>query len=603
MKLKSFLYTLMAVATTLVVSCQPDELSMGTTSIKPGELVEGFAYEVSHDANNPNIVYLKSLMGTQYQALWEHPQGRSQENEVTLKMPFAGTYEFTFGVMTSAGPVYASEPGTFTIEDFCSDFVSDETWVNISGGVGSSKKWYIDLDENGLSRYFAGPITFYGLDDNWDSVTGGSVGTDSSKDSWNWDASYNDVAGWQWTTELMDYGYMEFDLNNGSNVHVVANDLSYDETGLFMLNIDDPENKSITFTDVQLLHDSLNDGQVESWTGELTLLSLTENTMQIGVVRTSDPCILSLNFISEDYRNNWTPTQSNDVSFDLPEDWRDYVEQKTNKQLTFALDESDAYAWFDADGNRLDDTKVKYYDDLSFVLYMIEEGSGRCTVTSNEDEFTSTYTLNDNGYYTFDSFHSVAINDDVTLEADPDGRMYIISIETDSYSNALTDLWLGTKIYDDQGNIAHVLGYHFVLQTGGDSAPNFQSILYYFNTGWTFQNSGEDFYITGDGTYTFTINGSDRDPYGLYLDVYGVLKKFPNMDMTITSIKIDGTDIEFDDDTIDRCEGDEDNPSARRYIVNPWGATATEASKYAFTSSIEVTIYFELETGIPFIAE
>ena len=71
-------------------ACTPDEYEMGSKAFAPEDLVEGVAYSVTHDANNPNIVYLKSLLGPEYTPLWEHPQGRSQEAEVTLQMPFEG---------------------------------------------------------------------------------------------------------------------------------------------------------------------------------------------------------------------------------------------------------------------------------------------------------------------------------------------------------------------------------------------------------------------------------------------------------------------------------------------------------------------------------
>ena len=95
----------------------PDEYDLGDKGVTSDDLVEGIAYTITHDSKNPNIVYLESKLGVNYTALWEHPQGRSQEQKVTLKMPFEGTYTVKFGVETRGGVIYG-EPTTFDISTF-----------------------------------------------------------------------------------------------------------------------------------------------------------------------------------------------------------------------------------------------------------------------------------------------------------------------------------------------------------------------------------------------------------------------------------------------------------------------------------------------------
>ncbi len=597
MKFTNYIYIFIASLAICLTACAPDKYELGDMDLTSGDLVEGIAYSITHDSANPNIIHLNSLLDSKYLALWEHPQGRSQGSEVTLKMPFEGTYSVTFGVETRGGIVYGA-PTTFTIDDFCADFVSDDMWTYLSGGVGNSKRWVIDLDENGLSRYFAGPITFYGTDDSWETVTGGTVGTDSSLDSWDWGASWGDVAGWQFPSYAMDYGYMEFDLNGGSNVTSVMNDLDKTMTGTYML---DTDNHTITFTDCELLHDSKNDGQVETWTGTMKLLSLTENYMQIGVLRISDPCILSFNYISEDYRDSWVPAGSGEqIVPELASDWRDYVEPKTSKVMTYGLSEDEPFDWCDLYGNPLGiGGTAGDLEDFSFVL---NSGTGEYTLTTPDlDTYTGSFTLSNDGVYTFsEALPTFALSSDgsVVFKTNDDNTLRILSYETSDYTGSLTDLWLGSEIRDDQGNLVQYLGYHFLLQTGGDTGDHFTANMNYFNTGWTFWAS-DDVDITGDGSYTFTIYGADSDPYGMYLDVFKILKSYPNMDMVITDIKVDGTTIDFDDSVIDRGEGD-DSTTARRYILNPWGATADDAPNYVFSTSISVTIQVTMETGTPF---
>lgn len=50
----------------------------------------------------------------------------------------------------------------------------------------------------------------------------------------------------------------------------------------------------------------------------------------------------------------------------------------------------------------------------------------------------------------------------------------------------LTDLWLGSKQYDDQSNAYEYLAYHFKKQTGGAQVESFTGKLSYSDTGWAF---------------------------------------------------------------------------------------------------------------------
>ena len=90
-KIVSKLYiALLATLVTLLSACTPETYELGSQDIVSDDLAEGIAFSITHDAVNPNIVYLKSLMPSNYQVCWEHPQGRSQNAEVKLQMPFEG---------------------------------------------------------------------------------------------------------------------------------------------------------------------------------------------------------------------------------------------------------------------------------------------------------------------------------------------------------------------------------------------------------------------------------------------------------------------------------------------------------------------------------
>ena len=395
---------------------------------------------------------------------------------------------------------------------------------------------------------------------------------------------------------------MEFDLIGASNLTTRMNALGKTQQGKYML---DETNHTITFTDAEMLHDAVNDGQVATWKGTVKLLSLTENTMQLGVVRASDPCLLCFNYISEDYFNSWTPSLPNtDVVPALAEDWRDYVEPKTNKVITYKLSEATPFDWcnLDGTGKNLSFDAVPEVEGLTLLL---NSGQSEYTITTPDGaDYSGTYALSSDGIYTFsDALPTVQLSQDgsAVFKANSDNTLRIMRYELDDYSGALTDLWLGSKDINDQGNLYQYMGYHFVAQLGGSSTTQYTTNLNFFDKDWNTMNS-ENIFITGDGDYTLTVEGASSAPYGLYLDILKILKDNPNMDVAIKDIKVDGKSISFDDAIIDRGIGDVET-TARRYILNPWGETAGDADKYVFTSSIAVTINVKMDTGSPFISE
>ena len=104
MKTKQYLYLLItSVIMLLQTSCSPDSFSLGDKDLSADDLVEGIAYEIKHDAANPNSIIVKSLLPNRYSVTIDTPQGRYQSDEVTLKMPFKGTYKVRMGAETRGG--------------------------------------------------------------------------------------------------------------------------------------------------------------------------------------------------------------------------------------------------------------------------------------------------------------------------------------------------------------------------------------------------------------------------------------------------------------------------------------------------------------------
>lgn len=585
--MKSYIYSFIASIVLVFTACSPEDFDLGAKSLTPDDLAEGIAYTITHDSENPNIVYLESKLGDNYTALWEHPQGRSQAKKVTLKIPFAGTYSVTFGVETRAGVVYG-EQATFTVDDFCAEFVTDELWTMLTGGVGKSKVWIYD---NGKYGYKSGEISYGDPAGNpgfgWNSFTS------------NWDPEMGhcgDNAMWNST--------MTFDLIGAANYRFYNSSDGSTQKGLFSM---DTDTHTMDFTDADLMHPAAWTERRGEWRRDLNIIELDENHLRIGYLRASGSWggewLEVFNYVSKEYADNYREP-AKDIYPTLPADWRDYVEPKTNKVITFKLSDDTPFDWCNLDGTVKGIKNVIALSGIEDITLVLNSGTGEYSFTDMKGtEYKGKYTLNADGIYTFNgTLPEIVLSTDgrAVLKANADRTLRILSYETSDFSGGLTDLWLGSKELDDLGALYQYIGYHFVAQTAG-ATKSFKSSLNFFDTAWSFIY-GDPVFITGDGDYTLTVTGASAIPYGLYLDIEKILKTNPNMDMVIKDIKVDGTSIKFDDTVIDRGIGDVET-AARRYIVNPWGATAGDASKYAFTSSIAVTISVKMDNGTPFIPE
>ncbi len=450
------LFTVLFLMALSFTACMPDDVVMPDVDVKPEELVEGIAFKIEHDAKNPNIVYLKSLMDDRYTPLWNHPQGRSQDKVVTLEIPFAGTYEVQFGVMTRGGVVYG-EKVTFDVADMYAEFISDPLWTLISGGAGNEKTWYLDLDENALSRNFLGPLYFYGTNDSWLSVTDGvAVGGDS----WNWNPDYK---GNSWLMAAADFGSMTFNLKGGAFVTVEHKTIADRgiENGTYMLDV---KNKTMRTQGAAILHDVNRDGVVVDW-GDIKILSLTENTMQLGVLR--DPtlsgegaCLLVYNFISKDFRDNWTPGETVEPEPTLPPNWQTDVSQTVSKTIKWVLSPETPFNWANLDGSLMnaDWTSANAYASWTGFNASVAASYANFSLTLNSDANTAvyvapdgttasgTYTLDEKGVFTFNGFKPTFVISGgwVTLSTTSENQWRITKIEKDVSGN-VTGMWVGSR--------------------------------------------------------------------------------------------------------------------------------------------------------------
>ncbi len=611
MKINKYICSLAAFAMILFMAgCSPDEYSLGDKDLTSDDLVEGIAYSVTHDAQNPNIVVVKSLLPSRYSVTFDTPQGRFQNNEVTLKIPFSGTYNVRIGAESRGGFVWGPT-STFKVNDFYAGFVNNPLWEKISGGVGKSKRWKLDIDANKVTKHsdlWAGPLGFWGLDDGWNTCMLGQKG---SGDNWNWTP---DIAGNSWVMTAMDYGYIEFDLIDGAHVKVYNAETGKTMTGTYML---DTDNHTITFSDAKLLHDSGHDAIVTNWSSSLKLFGLDTDRLQIAALRdnsSESPCLLCYNFVSQDYWDNWTPSNqgTTNVTPTLETGWKNLILNPTNREITYKLataDEGDAFDYCNLDGTQKK-VGLKGNDNISDATLVIYYGESlaKQTYTYTAPDGTvvkGTFTLSDDGIFNFSNgLGNTSLASSFNMGTNADNTLRVLAVSHDEYNGTLKNLWLGKNCVDDQGNIIQYQGYHWVAQNAGTATVKKYSSLLNMNdnVNWTLTTSDKVF-VQGDGEYTFTVNESRSDVNVMYLQVDGLLKDHPNADIIVKSIKVDGKDVAFDDNAniircIDDGTGETAKYNARRYFLNPWNLASTmNPSLFVHTTSVSITVQVVYDSG------
>lgn len=325
MKFK-YIFSLMMAGMLAFTACQPDEYEFGAAQYAAADLTVNKAYTVTIDGNK---VTLKSnIKGCT--PLWVTPSGRSQEEELTLELPFAGTYEVTFGASTSAGPVYG-EPHSFSLPQNDFSLLSDEKWFLLSDknfkegdplpdaetlASGVSKKWYPCDADYGLGC--TGPVMYMcHYDPENDGYTPEEEAADAYKDivfgreNWgpNWDPGFQD-----WlisaTDPYMD-SYMTFSMDAvGGCVATMyrgeagtkGSSTGTNMTGKFNMNLTDKTKPLISFSDCYAMHNVGFDEVCANYTTDIQIIELTPYLLHLVTRRTNSEgnWYIVWNFVSEE---------------------------------------------------------------------------------------------------------------------------------------------------------------------------------------------------------------------------------------------------------------------------------------------------------------
>jgi hypothetical protein len=280
----------------LTTSCEPDSYSLGD-KLDKSQIDFDITQDFSVDPGGNTVILTNKTPGTIL--TWDYVTGKSNKSVETVKYAFKGDYTINISAVT-AGGIVQLDPVTITVTDDNLSYVNDPLWILLSGGVGNSKTWVLDLDAEGVSKYFGGPMFFYGSDNSW--LEGGDAGC-YGEDCWNWSPDWKGNE-WLFVNGAEDFGSMTFSLEGGN--FVTVDNLSTDklDSGTYFL---DKDAHTLTFTDATMLHDSGSDGLGDF--SNVKIFSLTENTMQLGVFRSGDPATLVYNFITKEYSDNWEPVE------------------------------------------------------------------------------------------------------------------------------------------------------------------------------------------------------------------------------------------------------------------------------------------------------
>ena len=464
----------------LIASCEPETHSLGETLTK-SEIDFEIVQDFTADPGGNTVVMTNKTKGVTL--TWNYGTGRSSKAVETVKYAFKGDYVINITAVTSGGLVEL-DPVTITVTDDNLNYVNDPLWNLLSGGVGNSKTWVLDLDENGVSKYFGGPMFFYGTSNAWleggESWDGGDTGC-YGDDCWNWSPDWK---GNEWIAAQGDYGSMTFSLDGGP--FLTTNHLmipSYgEESGTYFLDIDA---KMLTTSNATILHTNENDACVNDWRS-MKVFSITENTLQLGLLRKDDcdgAATLVFNFVSKDYSDNWVPQDlpDPDPAIDLNGGTvDDLLSVTTTTSKTWSLSPDSPFNWTDLNGTFLNDwNAVEDYPDWAGFTVADQATVVKNKIAFSNDGTVTTIDSNDvemAGTYVTEEGTNIITFSDITPAFPIGGSWATVAttaqnqwkiVKTAATGTTVTDIWFGKR--DEEKN--EYMVFHFVLEDGVSEVP------------------------------------------------------------------------------------------------------------------------------------
>ena len=289
MKLIKQIALLLLVITGIVLSCKKKDYQLGGLPDK-SEINMEVKQDLTVDAGG-NTIYLINHTD-KVEPIWNYATGTSTRRIDTVHYAFKGDYKIARSAVSGGGIVYLDTVVIHVTQDNL-NYVNDPLWTLLTGGVGKEKTWLLDLDANGVSKFFDSPVYFAGDDYIWAGGCAKPAGN-----CWTWFPKWSDNT---WIAAKGDYGSMTFKLKGGPFVTVdqkiIANSGIFNGTYSF-----NKDAKTISFSNVI----PLNQGYDQLYTNG-RVISLTENTLQIAFKHPTKAEEEIFNYISKQYSDNWVP--------------------------------------------------------------------------------------------------------------------------------------------------------------------------------------------------------------------------------------------------------------------------------------------------------
>jgi hypothetical protein len=292
----------------LFLACKKEEHSLGAMLDK-AEIKFTVTQDLAADPGGNTVILKNGTPNTL--SIWDYGTGTSTRAMDTVKFAFAGDYVIKFSAVTG-GMVVKMDSVVVKVTSDNLNYVNDPLWTALTGGVGNEKNWILDTD----GIFFSGPMAFYGVNNGW--LKEGNSWADGAQptgcyggDCWTWGPGTADI--YPNMMAAGDYGVMTLGLKGTASFKAVKpmeNNIT--QTGTYYLNV---AGKTLTINNASILrgYKPAKNGitGISNWTS-YKVLSLDENTMQLGVIRDRDvdgegPAMLVYQFITKEFKESYVP--------------------------------------------------------------------------------------------------------------------------------------------------------------------------------------------------------------------------------------------------------------------------------------------------------
>lgn len=454
------------------------------------------------------------------------------------------------------------------------------------------QRWYLDNGQDGKQHLFQGPFTQWGATDTYGTVTNNEP---NPYQNIHWEMGTDN--GWIGYTYGQDYGYIQFLPDGTINLHRLdPSGHATDLTGHYTLNT---TTHTIT-TDIDLL---AADTWLPTKSGELRILSLTQDGLQIALPAGDDTYAYSLNYYSEAKAqkdaaiqvsllavgSDWEGTWGTPVLTIPPEQLHGQhsftYHGALNGAMVTIIDLLDLHAKYPnalvrIDHIKLDGTPIKF-DANKFFYGDIE----------------------DNGNFRVELFN-------IWGKGALDGN--VLSSPFSTLTNVASD---------PAFTFANSIEVTFTIVTDGlkTYTPNLITINPSWGGPWDY-NQGANFSLTinpatakyeiSESTFNILYSSADHADGSImtFLEIADLFGVFPQLHSTLNWVKLDGNNVAFDaSKVVDTNEGSK----YRLELWNMYGATSSAGcgfgtpnadgviSELGFSSTLELNFTINRFFAVP----